>query len=146
VASEVIFVPYRRDEEYLELDDLWLVEDRHIQGAWSKFSYNLNRFLTPITFHAVANPATVERRRARIGVETWLIYEILSSRASLIDRRCARKECRIQFVGERSTARYHADTCSAIVRNKAKRERDKKKKSSGTSQKKAQAKGKKKNG
>lgn len=147
VASELVFVPYRRDEMYREGKDFWLVEDRHIQGAWNKFSYNLNRFLTPITFNAVTNPATVERRRARIGVETWLIYEILTSRANLLDRRCARKECRIQFIGERSTRRYCSDTCSAIVRNKAKRERDKKKKkSSGTSQKKAQAKGKKKNG
>jgi len=145
VASELVFVPRGKDEEYRELESFWIVDERKIQAEWQKFAFNLNRFLTPITFNAVRREIGNDNLQKSLGIETWLAYEILKSRASLADKRCEREKCQRQFVGERSTKRYCSDTCSGIERNERKRERDRKKNSSGKSQKKKKAKGKKTN-
>lgn len=143
VASELVFVPSGRDEEYRELDKFWLVNNRTIEAEWEKFAFNLNRFLLPITFNAVKREIGSENLQKFLGIETWLAYEVLKSRASLSDKRCERKDCQKQFVALKSTKRYCSDTCSGVERNRKVREQKRKKNSSGKSQKKTKAKGKK---
>jgi len=146
LASEAVMLPRGEDENYLPLGgkkgDPWGVSEQKIKSKWQEFAVNLNRFLTPITYNAII--ARLEGGltfQKTLGIETWLIYEMLNSRASIIERKCARKSCRRPFVGYRSTARYCSDTCSAVERNRKKRERDRSKDSSGRGQKKKQTKG-----
>lgn len=145
LASELVFVPRGKDEEYRELEKFWLVDERKVEAEWQKFAFNLNRFLTPITFNAVKREIGNENLQKSLGIETWLAYEILKSRASLADKRCERKDCQRQFVALKSTRRYCSDTCSGVERNRKAREQERKKNSSGKSQKKKKAKGKKAN-
>jgi len=144
-ASEAVMLPKGEDENYLPLGgkkgDPWGVSERKIKSKWQEFAVNLNRFLTPITYNAIRREEGALTYQKTLGVETWLIYEILNSRASIIEKKCARKSCQRRFVGYRSTARYCSDTCSAVERNRRKRERDRSKDSSGRSQKKKQTKG-----
>lgn len=146
VASELVFVPRGREEEYRKLDEFWLVDKRKIEAEWQKFAFNLNRFLMPITFNAVKREIQSEILQKSLGIETWIIYEWLRSKASLLDKRCERKDCQNQFVALRSIRLYCSDTCSGVERNRKARESKGKKNSSGKSRKKKKAKGKKKDG
>jgi hypothetical protein len=147
LASELVFLPRGKDETYNEKKDFWLVDSRKIEAKWREFAYNLNRFLTPITFNAVKRESGSHHLQKSLGIETWIIYEWLKSKASLLDKRCERKNCQKPFVALRSNRRYCGDTCSGIERTIEwrKKRREQKKISSGKSQRKSKAKGQRKN-
>jgi len=147
LASEAVILPKDEDENYLPLGgkkgDPWGVSDKTILSKWIEFQTNMNRFLTPITYNAVRREEGRLTFQKTLGVETWLTYEILTSRSNLFERRCARKECRIRFLGTNLKAIYCSPHCGSLDRQKRKRNRAKN--SSGKSQKKSKAKGQSKN-
>jgi len=148
LTSEAVMLPKGEDETYLPIggnkSDPWGVSDEKIRSKWREFAVNLNRFLTPITYNAIRREEGGLTFQKALGVETWLIYEILTSRSNLFQRRCARKECRILFPGTNLKARYCSPHCGSLDRQKRARERAKKN-SAGKSQKKNKTKGQKKN-
>jgi hypothetical protein len=149
VASEMVFLPKGKgqDYDYRPLDKkVWDFSERQILARWKNFAFDLNRFLTPITFNAVSEARSEMTFQKSLGVETWLIYEMLKTQSHLLDVYCARAKCRKPFIRQRNSevARYCSPNCSSAERNLRKRARDKKN-SSGRSQKKAKAKGKKRN-
>ena len=76
-------LPRGKDENYLPIGgkkgDLWGVSERKIKSKWQEFAVNLNRFLTPITYNAIRREEGGLTFQKTLGVETWLIYEILNS-------------------------------------------------------------------
>lgn len=145
LASEAVFLPKGEDETYLPIGgdkgDPWGVSERKIKSKWQEFAVNLNRFLTPITYNAIRREEGALTFQKTLGVETWLIYEILNSRASYFEKRCARKACRLPFPSKNPKAIYCSPHCGSLERQKRARQRDRSKDSSGRSQKKKQMKG-----
>jgi len=145
LASEAVMLPRGKDENYLTLggkkNDPWGVSDKKILSKWQEFAVNLNRFLTPLTYNTIRREEGGLTFQKTLGVETWLIYEILNSKASYFEKRCARKACRLPFPSKNLKAIYCSPHCGSLERQKRARQRDRSKDSSGRSQKKKQTKG-----
>ena len=143
LAAQLVAIPKGKDENYKPLGDGWNVSTKRIEGAWVDFANNLNRFLLPITRKTVATEEMLQKRQEVVGVETWLAYSILESRAQYSEQTCANITCQRLFIRQKVTKKYCDPKCQTTVRVRRHRA---KKKSSGKSQRKKQAKGKQKNG
>lgn len=142
LAAQLVAIPKGKKEDYKPLGKEWNVSTTRIEGAWVDFANNLNRFLIPITKKSVSTEEMLQKRQEVIGIETWLAYSILESRAQYSERTCANIKCQRLFIGERVTKKFCDSKCQTAVRVRRFRSKEK---SSGKSRKKLQAKGKKKN-
>jgi hypothetical protein len=145
LASQKVAVPLGKSEDYKYLkSNRWKIDDKVVKAEWEKFAINLNRFLTPISKNSVYSDLSLKESQKTLGVETWLAYKMLESRADYSEKVCQRAKCGKPYVGQRNTKRFCSKSCATTQRVQIWKE--KKRNSSGKSRKKAQAKGKKKNG
>ena len=144
LASQRVAVPLGEGEDFRYLKDKrWQISDKIIETEWEMFVWNLNRFLFPITKNVIYTQKSLEQSNLTMGVETWISYQMLQSEARYSEGICLNPKCQKAYVGQKITKKYCDTACATTARSR--KFRAKKKNSSGRSQKKAKAKGKKRN-
>lgn len=142
LASQLVALPEGKEEDYKPLSSLWNIPNKRIENAWTEFANNLNRFLSPISRKTVSTEEMLFKAREVVGLETWITYSFLESRAQYSEIPCQNYKCQKPTIRIRSTKRFCSEACQSTVRGRKHRAKN----SSGKSQRKVKAKGKKKNG
>lgn len=142
LGSDLVALPFGKDENFKPLSDLWNVSNRIINSQWEGLANNLNRFISPVSRNVFSTKAREQIAQENSGIETWLICHIAQTTAEFSEKRCENPDCQILYFRERRTKRYCTTSCQNTERSRRNRAR---KNSSGKSRKRKEAKGRRTN-
>ena len=123
--SPIFAIPdYKDSGDFLPLSPLWIHKNPELMVQ--DFISKLNKFLLPLSKHAILTDRTIEIQDQNFGLETALVsYLFLNKSVRFFQKSCKYSKCGRLFFPVRITKEFCSDTCGTNDRVARKRARDK---------------------